>query len=245
MDNFEGYTGIIRLKEELLVNDWIFALVLLLFISFALMFRSHFRLFVKMVKDTFQLKRRASLFEMSMGRAGNEWLYRSFMTFQALFLSSLVLFTAARKEGYLPVRDVPDMLIPIGIILVVLLLFYFLKHGLYLLVGWVFADDERRKLWWTSYHAATGLWGITLYVPVIWLGFLNTPPALPLILYAFLYVQYRFTLLNKVIRIFSIKRDGFLFLSLYLCAEEIIPLFFLFEGTVCLYNFIEMSTLWH
>lgn len=47
---FEGYVGI-RLWDGQLVDDVIFSLLLSLLIAFAIIFRSNFQHFVKMLKD--------------------------------------------------------------------------------------------------------------------------------------------------------------------------------------------------
>ncbi|MDR0394222.1 MAG: DUF4271 domain-containing protein [Tannerella sp.] len=44
--------------------------------------------------------------------------------------------------------------------------------------------------------------------------------------------------------IFLNKNTGFLFFSLYLCAQEIIPLVFLYEGLIYMYNIIEKNNIW-
>ena len=97
MKGFEGYVGI-HLWDGQMVNDLIFALLLLLFMFFAIVFRTNHRLFLKMLRDVFFLRERNSLFEKPVG---DERLFRSFMHFQALFLCSLGLFAIARRLGYL------------------------------------------------------------------------------------------------------------------------------------------------
>ena len=49
-------------------------------------------------------------------------------------------------------------------------------------------------------------------------------------------------IIYKTIRIFHRKNSSFLYISLYLCGQEILPLVFLYEGIIYLYNFIESST---
>lgn len=240
---FDGYIGI-QIKEQL-VNDVMFAILLFLFLCFGLVFRAHYQLFLKMVKNVFQVKHRASLFEMPIGdNIGNAWVFHSFMTFQALFLSSVFLFTIAEQNNRLPVSGVTDVFLFLGITFLLILLFYFFKQAMYKVLGWVFVDKESLDLWETSYQATMGLWGVLLYIPVTWLLFVDYFPSFSIPLFVFLYFLCRFVIFYKTIRIFYIKKSGFLYLILYLCGQEIMPLFLLFKGTVCLYNFIEMSTLW-
>ena len=86
MGTFEGYVGI-RLWDGQLVDDVVFSLLFVLFMCFALVFRTNYRLFLKMMRDVVYVKERQNLFEVTRG---SEWLFRNFMTFQALFLCSVI-----------------------------------------------------------------------------------------------------------------------------------------------------------
>ena len=50
MGTFEGYVGI-RLWDGQLVDDVVFSLLFVLFMCFALVFRTNYRLFLKMMRD--------------------------------------------------------------------------------------------------------------------------------------------------------------------------------------------------
>ncbi|MCD7976563.1 MAG: DUF4271 domain-containing protein [Tannerellaceae bacterium] len=241
-DLFEGYVGI-RLGEGQMVNDILFALLLFLLIAFALVFRSNFSLFVKMLKDIGNQKERQNLFE---DISGNEFFFGKFMIFQPLFLSSIAIFALARVRQSEIVQLSPAMLfVFLALILSVLIGFYWFKQILYGLLGYVFADPDKYKLWKTNYHAVMGTWGILLYLPVMWLVFVESSLLPPLLLFIFFYFLCRFVINYNTIRIFYRKNTGILYLSLYLCGQEILPLIFLYQGMIYLYNFIEASTLWH
>lgn len=132
-----------------------------------------------------------------------------------------------------------------GTVFCVLFLFYQFKQCCYYLLGSVFSDPDKYKLWKTSYNAIMGIWGVSLYVPVLWLVFVGTYVTIPIVMFCILYILCRFVIIYKTIRIFHKKSTGLLYISLYLCGQEILPLVFLYEGMVYLYNFIETSTLWH
>jgi len=244
MDLFEGYIGI-RVNEYQLVNDTVFAIVLTLFICFSLVFNFHIRQFTKMIKNVVQIKQRQSLFEITFGNIkGSENIFHTFMIFQALLLCSLFLFNWGVKGNLLPTYSLPLVLGSIGVIFLVVVLFYFFKQGIYALFGWTFMPQEHIRLWRSNYFASIELWGISLYLPVILAFFCDIKPIISSLLFLFLYVLCRFVIFYKFIRIFQIKRDGFLLFFLYLCGQEIMPLFIAFKGIEYLYNFIELSTLW-
>jgi hypothetical protein len=240
MQEFEGYVGV-RLWDGQMVNDLIFALLLALLLVFALVFHSNFRLFVRMVRDVFFIKDSLSLFE-DVG--GSETVFRSFMIFQSLFLTSLILFLSSRIYGYIGDFDLSANLAVIGLIFVILFVFYLLKQIFYSMLGAIFATDEQYSAWRIGYTAATGFWGVLLYLPVLWLAFIETQAYIPIIIFVFSYVFWRLIIIYKTICIFNIKGIAFLYIILYLCAQGILPLIFLYEGIIYLYNFIDEIAIW-
>lgn len=242
MDVFEGYVGI-RLWDGQLVDDVIFLLLLTLFVFFAAVFRLNFQLFVKMLKDAFLVKERQNLFDDVIGKS--DFFFRNFMTFQALFLLSVALVAIGRIYGIVNYVEWKSILFIIGLLFCVLFLFYLFKQVCYFLLGQVFAESRKYKLWKTSYNAIMGVWGVSLYIPVLWLVFVGSHETIPIALFFFFYILCRFVIIYKTVRIFHKKSTGFLHINLYLCAQEILPLIFLYEGIIYLYNFIETSSLWH
>ncbi len=241
MNGFEGYVGI-PLWNDQWVNDIIFSLLLVLLVIFALVFRANYRLFMKMVRDVFYIKERLSLFE---NVAGNEFVFRNFMTFQALFLCSLAIYAIARVYGYIGYTGIGINLLWIGIIFMAVFLYYLFKQLFYSMAGHIFTQPEKYKFWKTGYNAITGFWGVLLYVPVFWLVFVGSWVSVSVWLFAILYLLYRLIVIYKAIRIFNVQTEGILYIFLYLCGQEILPLIFLYEGMISLYNFIEKSAIWH
>ena len=242
MNIFEGYVGI-RLWDGQLVDDVIFSLLLFLFIVFSFVFRTNFQLFVKMLKDAFLVKERQNLFDDVIGKS--IFFFRNFMTFQVLFLSSIALIAVGRIYGFVNYAEWQAVLSAIGTVFCVLFLFYQFKQLSYYLLGFVFSPPDKYKFWKKNYNAIMGSWGMLLYIPVVWLMFVGSKTLAPVILFCIFYFLCRFVIIYKTIRIFHKKSTGLLYISLYLCGQEILPLVFLYEGMVYLYNFIETSTLWH
>lgn len=239
---FEGYVGI-RLWDGQLVDDVIFSLLLSLLVAFAIIFRVNYQHFIKMLKDVVYLKERQNLFDETVGKS--EPFFRHFMIFQALFLCSIALFAIARSRDMISHLGEKEVLFAIVFIFFVLFLFFQFKQFCNALLGVVFASPEKYRFWKKSYNAIMGSWGILLYIPVLWLLFVGSKTLAPVILFCIFYFLCRFVIIYKTIRIFHKNNAGLLYISLYLCAQEILPLVFLYEGMVFLYNFIETSTLWH
>ena len=201
MNIFEGYVGI-RLWDGQLVDDVIFSLLLFLFIVFSFVFRTNFQLFVKMLKDAFLVKERQNLFDDVIGKS--IFFFRNFMTFQVLFLSSIALIAVGRIYGFVNYAEWQAVLSAIGTVFCVLFLFYQFKQCCYYLLGSVFSDPDKYKLWKTSYNAIMGIWGVSLYVPVLWLVFVGTYVTIPIVMFCILYILCRFVIIYKTIRILSL-----------------------------------------
>ena len=242
MQGFEGYSGV-RLWDGQLINDLIFVLLSGLLIMFAIVFRTNYRLFDKMVRDVIHAKDRLSLFE-EVG--GNETVFRSFMIFQSLFLCSLALFLFSRHKHYIDdYSSVTTNLIVIGSLLGLLFAFYLFKQIMYATIGSIFTKPDRYRNWRKGYTAATAMWGALLYIPVLWISFITGYEKAATIMFVILFAAWRLLIVYKSIRIFNLKSIGILYILLYLCAQEILPLFFLYEGLNYLYNFIDELALWY
>ncbi|MDR2041190.1 MAG: DUF4271 domain-containing protein [Tannerella sp.] len=217
-------------------------LVFLLFALFALIFRFHFPLFARILNELFSMKERQSLFDEQVR---SNLLFTGFLEFQALFLCALfVSLVYGHLVGFRNLLFFSTggmMMIFFGI----LSLFYLFKQGMYSLNGFVFSEKDSYRHWKVTYHNLLCLWGISLYLPVVWLILDHEHLTETLFLFALFYVLFRFTLIYMTVRIFYNKNTGILYLSSYLCAQEIIPLLFLYEGMNYLYNTIEVSALWH
>jgi hypothetical protein len=116
---------------------------------------------------------------------------------------------------------------------------------IYFLYGHAFDSGERYAMWDNRYHALTGLWGCTLYLPTLWI-FLDSRHLLYAVAaFLLLYAAYRISLIYITIRIFYNRRTGLFFLCSYLCAQEIIPMLLAYEGLKYTLQLTDISSLWH
>jgi hypothetical protein len=227
MEGFEGYVGI-RVGDEQLVNDIVFSVLFVLFILFALVFHTNYHLFMKMIRDVFYVKERLSLFE---DIDGNETVFRSFMIFQSVTLCSLFFFIVSHIYGYIgEYQELRMYLFIIGTLFSIFFLFYLFKQILYKLIGAIFVSPEAYKIWQIGYTASVGLWGVLLYFPVLCLAFIEVDIRVPFFMFILFYLFWRLVIIHKTIHIFNIKGVFYIYIILYLCAQEILPLVFLYKG---------------
>ena len=240
VDMFEGYTGI-RWGSEQLMYDFFLLIIIVLLSIFALIFRTCYPLVEKMIRGFISIKERQNLFDTP---TKENFFFTGFMGFQTLFLSAVFLFLAyCRITDSLYWIHFSDLILLI-VIFILLCLFYLLKRFLYFIYGRTMAGKDKFKIWTNNYNAAFFMWGILLYLPVLWLMFDQIHFTSILFLFVFTYILFRFYVIYIKIHIFYHKNTGLLYFCLYLCALEIVPLLFLYESLSYLQNVIETSVLW-
>ena len=238
---FEGYVGV-GFDYSRHIHDILFMMMLGLIVIFSAIFRIFYPLIRKMIRSLLSIRERQNLFETSMRK---NLFFKAFMKFQMLFLCTGFFYLLVLEGGYVRVDHLGAALLLMGALLVAIYVYYLIKQGLYALYGQAFSQDDKYSLWRNGYHSLSYIWGALLYFPTFWLLFDRQHILCILILYLVLYILYRIAFAYSTIRIFYNKNTGFLFLSSYLCAQEIIPLLFIYEGLNYLHNNIDTSTLWH
>ena len=237
---FEGNTDM-YLHYITFSNDIMIVIVLMLLSAFAWIFRLNIPLFGKMISHISAGVQRQSIFETT---ENDSFLLTAFMTFQALLLLSVFLLTFTVKYKFIIHIDIVTTLLYIGILLAVFFVFFFFKRFFYLLFGAIFIEKSAYKMMITNIQSLFHIWGISLYVPVLWLLLFDKYLFIPIIILAISFLAYKVVLALRIIDAFFNKNKGLLFLSLYLCAQEIVPLVFLYEALVYIYNIIEVNYTW-
>jgi len=238
--DFKGFMGI-RLNDTTFSNDIMLVIVLLLLSVFAWIFRSNTPLFGKMISNISAGEQRQSIFETT---EKDSFLFNFFMTFQTLLLFSIFILSAADKSQSLLHKDMVATLLSLGYLFVFCFLYYLFKRGLYAIFGIIFIEQSTNKMMFTNFQALFCTWGIVLYLPVLWVLLFDTYLFLSIIFLIISFLTFKAILSLRFFYIFYNKNTGFLFFSLYLCAQEIAPLVFFYKGMVYTYNIIETNYSW-
>ena len=237
---FEGFTGTFA-NNITFSNDIMLLFVLLLLSAFAMIFHLNIPLFGKMVGNINAGRKRQSIFDTL---AKDSFFFNSFMTFQALLLCSILVYLIIIEYKFIIEPNIKVTVTIISILLVVLLIFFLFKKAIYALFGRIFTDKTTTKMLFTNQQSLFSIWGISLYFPVLWILLIDNYFFTAAISLIISYLTFRALLIFRFIYIFYNKNTGLLFFSLYLCAQEIVPLFFLYKGLIYMYNIIETSNTW-
>jgi hypothetical protein len=238
--DFEGYSGI-YLNNATFSNDIILLVVFILLSTFALIFRLNFPLFGKMVNNIHANEQRQSIFDTTQR---DSFLFNLFMNFQTLLLSSIFIFLISVDYHFFIKPDITTTLLVISSLFIASLAFLLFKKSIYGIFGYIFLEKDRYKMMFVNYQALFCVWGISLYLPVLWILLIGKYFYLAYIMFIISYLSFRAIFIYRFIYIFFYKKTGLLFLSLYLCSQEIIPLIFLYEGLIYMYNIIEINNIW-
>jgi hypothetical protein len=237
---FEGYTGL-SWGDGLLIHDILTFTLIVVLTIFAYAFYTCYPLFEKMIRGLISLKERQNLFDTSTRES---FFFNVFMRFQALFLCTVLLFLFFCRIRGNRELSIQQALIMLGAFFIILIFIYLLKRFLYYFFSRVFTSKSKYRLWNTSYHTLFYFCGIMFYLPVLWLMLDRERFAGAMILFISFFIVFRISAIYVKIRIFFDKNNGFLYLILYLCAQEIVPILFLYESLTYLHSVIESSILW-
>lgn len=238
--DFKGYTGIC-IHDITFIKDIMLVIVLILLVTFAWIFRSNYPLFGKMISNINAGAQRQSIFKTT---EKDSFLFTSFMTFQTLLLIGIFIFPVTVRYKFISNPAVGTTFLYLSILFVLFSIFFLFKRVLYSLFGTIFIELSANKMMLTNYQSLFCLWGVSLYIPVFGVLLFDTHLFPSVILFIISYLMFKTLASLRIFSVFYNKNTGLLFLSLYLCAQEVVPLVFLYEGLVYTYNIIEKNNTW-
>ena len=154
---------------------------------------------------------------------------------QTILLTSILIFCGAENEGTYQIESSYQLFTFLGLTALLLSLFVGYKYLTYYFIGYIFFDKETEQRWSDTFSSAICLSGVILFFPTLILFYLEGvyTYAVYFILIYFIFIQI--VLLYRQFVLFFNKKNSLLYFILYLCTQEIIPLFLLYKGFVYLF----------
>ena len=112
-------------------------------------------------------------------------------------------------------------------------LFLLYKYLTYNLIGFVFFSKERTQLWNNSFTSVVCLSGIFLFIPAMLFFYIETLSVFSFYFILFYLVFIVLFVFYLIYRVFFRDKVPLLYFILYLCAQEIAPVFIIYKGIVC------------
>lgn len=162
---------------------------------------------------------------------------------QSMLLLSISCYLVLDDEGQLMTLGLWESLFFLALLFLFFCFFFWLWRLFYMLWGYLFSDNDTRRLWRGSYTLLEWLWGIALFpVAVIYLY----APQLSWFIYLLpvIFVLWRLIIIVKTLRPLPVKKIGFFHVSLYLCAHEILPLVYMMALLEWSVNNKEIMAIW-
>ncbi len=234
----------IPISQQPQTFDLVFCIFLVLFISLSHVIGKKIKLFPSLFNELIIIKERHSIFSET---TEDEWYGKLFLGLQTCLILSVFLC----QYFSLHVKTITDNPLETGIFLLysffALILFFVFKWILYEMIGRVFFGKMSHQIWLNNYFSLLAYSGIILFIPVLCYFYIKEIRD-----FCFYFVLGYAILLEIIViyrsfLLFFHKAGHLIYLFLYLCGQEIVPLFFLWKTMVYIFNFVEKSThtLWH
>jgi hypothetical protein len=223
-------------------NDVLLLIVFVLLTVFAVIFRLNILFFRQMVSNMNADEHRVSIF----GKTDKDsFFFYIFLSFQTILLTGIFCYFVSIEYGVIQVNDGYMLFLYLAAIFIILLIYFYLKKFIYNVFGSVFTNNDDKALLLMNYRSIFSVWGIILYIPVLWILLVREYIFFASIMFILSYIAFRLMMAYRFIHIFLNKNTGILFLSLYLCSQEIVPLVLLYKVLINLDSIIEINNIWH
>jgi len=192
-----------------------------------------------MLSGLFRNKSRQNMFYESLT---NENLNKVFLIFQTILLLSVIFYCYAVHEGYLSITNPSQMALFLGKCTLALILFFLYKFLSYRLAGAIFFKREAVIQWNDNFFTLISLNGIFLFLPTLVFFYAEKIYTFYLYFLLFYLIFNLFFIFYKLYTIFFQGKQLLLYFILYLCTQEIIPLYLMYRGFV--YFIEQKNTIW-
>lgn len=234
----QGHVGVDKLFT-LEQDDGIFVLIILCFFFFSRIYKGSFSFFKENSRLLLSSRENPNLFAET---TVSEFWFNFILIFQAIMLSSIVLFDVflESNENSVPHHSFSTTML----FMLVISLFLFSKYLFFLLLGYLFDIKDKIQVWIRTYMIVIEMIGIIAFVPVLVLVYSQSYHDILIMFCLCLFIISHFILFYRVIVFFIQQNVNFLFLIAYLCSVEIIPYIILYQVLVYLYKIDLTNLLW-
>ena len=172
----------------------------------------------------------------------NETLNRIFLSFQTILLLSIIFYCYAIYKHHLSITTLMQMLIFIGKMSLLLIFFFFYKFLSYSVAGAIFFKKETVIQWNNDFFSLISLNGIFLFFPTLILFYVEKVFIFCIYFFTFYLIFNLFFIFYKIYTLFFQRKQRLLYFILYLCTQEIIPLYLVYRGFI--YLIAQKDTIW-
>ncbi len=240
-----GYAGE-RIENDNMAYDFFFLTFLTCFFLIAFVFAKGKKNIALMSNVLFSSKSRQSIFFETTGKD----LRDKFLLVLQFAIIMSVFFFIWQKDIYNDSHNAEINIVQSILIILAFFVVIFIYMGYKWLSTWIiskiFFNENSFENWKETYTAMVCLGGIAIFIPVLLLYYIPIGQFYDYILIILCFFISRLLIIHKSFVLFFPKINQILYLILYLCTQEIIPLFLLYKGLMVLFNMMvdKTTTLW-
>jgi hypothetical protein len=214
-------------SQRIQFQNWGFILFMVCFFIFVYALSTGSRLLPTMFKGLWLDNARESIFAEQLK---NELIFKLLLVLQTVVLCSLNLFAFRLYQAGFPEETTIEMfpfLIKACLFMLVFLLY---KSFIYNLTGNIFFRKENVRQWNEYFMSILCLSGFVLFLPTLFLFYIEKIFYFCCIFYLIYFICIIILIFRKIYLLFFPRKTLLLYFILYLCTQEIIPLYFLYKG---------------
>jgi len=247
--NFVSVTGFVLDSAVKLENNplairresinWGFILFFVCFFILSIIISNRNKFLFSMFNRLFRNKERQSMFYENVT---NETLKKLILSLQTILVVSIIFYCYVVHEQFMSITSLTQMLILLGVSSLVLIVFLLYKFLAYFVAGAIFFKKETYLQWNDDFFSIISLNGIFLFFPALILFYVDSAFYF-CIYFIIIYLIFNlFFIFYKIKTLFFQGNSHLLYFILYLCTQEIIPLYLVYRGFV--YLIAQKDAIW-
>ncbi|MDR1764214.1 MAG: DUF4271 domain-containing protein [Dysgonamonadaceae bacterium] len=224
-----------------LLNNWGFVVFFLLFFVYVRIVGRRSKMLFSMGSELFHNKERQSIFYDSFG---DESINKAVLCLQTVVLFVITLYCYAIEEHIFPLEFTGRSLAFAGYAAAIALVFVLYKLLAYNFIGCIFYSKTRVKVWNGNFISIIALSGLIIFFPVLAMFFVEGAYKICLYFLIFYAILASIFTFYKIYLLFFQGKGLLLHFILYLCTQELIPLYLLYRGIDYLFQIVQKDILW-
>jgi hypothetical protein len=220
------------LSPRIHFHNWGFILFLVCFFIFIQAINTGPKLLLSMFKGLTGSSKRESIFAEQIN---NEFIIKILLCSQTIILCSINLFSYYIYQADTSQAPPPQMFPFILKASILILSFFLYKSLVHNIAGNIFFTKESLHEWNDYNFSIICLSGFTLFLPTLLLFYIEKILFICCFFYAIYFIIVIILIFRKVYVLFFTHKAQLLHFILYLCALEIVPLYFLYKGLKVLF----------
>ena len=218
-------------------NPWIVGLLILSFAFFAISYRRGAKYLKHLFTSLFKAKNRGNLFDET---TINENQLRLSLIILTFITEGIALYHAIIAPM---VTNSNHIVVCIAFCILICALFYVIQKGTYIVLGNIFSTRQQTDGFLENFTSTNILIGLFFTPFILVMLFMPGMTLIAAYICLVLYILARFIIIYKGVRFFLPHIYNFLYIILYLCALEIIPLILIRKLVVYIYEIFLLNTI--